>query len=253
MTASVTNTFANQSGSIPLGQLDTNFADITGFVNNPYNRNNFALDGGTTNSIQITLDAVPGAYTAGLEVGWRQQITNTGAPTLNINALGAKSVLNQGGGAIAAGQLVAGVTYKAIYNGTAFYTISSGTASTQAEMQTATTSVSFVTPASLKFGPGVAKAAGWINGTATGTITGAFGTLYGATASNSGTGTYNIVFSTAMANTQFVVLAQPYHTSFSVPVETTRTTAGFTIITLTSATVAMAPVGISFSVFGTSS
>lgn len=252
MTASVTNIFQNQSGSIPLSQLDTNFTDILGFSNNPYNRNNFAVDAGTTNSIQITLDAVPAAYTQGLEVSWKQLFTNTGAPTLNVNGLGAKNLVNQGGTAVGASGLSAGATYNAIYNGTAFYMITTPAGSSQSEVQTATTALSFVTPNVVKFAPGVAKASGWINGTATGTITGAFGTFYGATASNSGTGTYNIVFSTAMANTQFVVLAQPYHTSFSVPVETTRTTAGFTIITLTSATVAMAPVGISFSVFGTS-
>lgn len=255
--ATVSNTFGSQSGPIPLAQLDTNFLDITGYVNNPYNRNNFALDSGTTNTIALSLNPAPVGYTAGLEVAWRQAFTSTSAVSININSLGAKNVLDPQGNTLGNGQLVAGVAYKAIYNGTAFYAITVPTATfsiavaTQAQMQTATSSLTFVTPSNLRYGPSAAKASGWLDGTATGTITGALGTLYGATAHNSGSGTYNIVFAAAMANTQFAVISTPYHSSLAIPTETTRTTAGFTIVTVSASTVAIRPAGLSFVVYGT--
>ena len=251
--AVVTNTFGSQNGPIPLAQLDTNFIDITGYLNNPYNRNNFALDTGTTNTIAISLNPAPAGYTAGLEIVWRQAATNSGACVVNVNSLGNQSLLNSGGATLASGQLVAGVSYKAIHNGTAFYTVNvaDATAATQAQMQTATVSLSFVTPANIRFSPSAAKASGWLDGTATGTITGALGTLLGATANSSGSGTYNIVFAAAMADTRYAVLATPYHTSLVVPVESTRTTSGFTIITQSASTVAIRPTGLSFAVFGT--
>jgi hypothetical protein len=46
--------------------------------------------------------------------------TNTGACTINIDGLGAKSLLNSAGGALSANDLIAGRAYHIVYDGTAF-------------------------------------------------------------------------------------------------------------------------------------
>lgn len=79
----------------------------------------YAADSGAANTIAITLTPAPAAYTAGLAVEVKMNATNTGATTINVNGLGAKSV-QFGGVALVAGQLVAGQVYCFIYDGTNF-------------------------------------------------------------------------------------------------------------------------------------
>lgn len=252
--ATVSNTFGSQNGPIPLAQLDTNFLDITGYVNNPYNRNNFAVDSGTTNTIALSLNPAPTGYTAGLEVAWRQTFTNTSAVSININSLGAKSVLDLSGGTLGSGQLQAGAAYKAVYNGTAFYAVTGSTATfavaTQAQMETATSSLTFVTPANLVYSPFAAKAWGMFDGSSTASIT--FSMTNGPglnTVARTGTGTYIVSFTRAFSSTTYAVVG--ISNAGAIVVDGGRSTQTCTILLKTSATTAAVDASIiSFMAFG---
>lgn len=80
---------------------------------------NYAADTGTANTIAIALTPALTAYSAGLAVEVKMNATNTGATTINVNGLGAKTV-QFNGAALTAGQLVAGQIYCLIYDGTNF-------------------------------------------------------------------------------------------------------------------------------------
>lgn len=60
------------------------------------------------------------AYVAGQSFRFVAAGTNTGAATLNINSLGAKSITKNGATALAAGDIVSGAAYNVTYDGTQF-------------------------------------------------------------------------------------------------------------------------------------
>lgn len=83
--------------------------------------NGTATSGGTANAQTLTYTVAPTAYVAGdtytFFVG--ANLTNTGATTLNVNALGAVAV-QKGGSALIGGELVAGTLATVVYDGTHF-------------------------------------------------------------------------------------------------------------------------------------
>ena len=81
---------------------------------------NFAADAEASDTYVITLSPAPTAYTTGMPIAFTANTANTGACTVNVNALGAKSlkVLNDrdpGNGYIESGSVVT-----AVYDGTNF-------------------------------------------------------------------------------------------------------------------------------------
>ena len=76
--------------------------------------------GGTANALTLTPAGTYTAYFAGMQFGFTAAITNTGAATLNVSALGAKSIVTADGSALSSGQLIAGRVYKCVYDGTQF-------------------------------------------------------------------------------------------------------------------------------------
>lgn len=76
------------------------------------------VTGGSANT--YTLSASSPGYTAGQVVVFKVSTTNTGASTLNINGLGAKSILLRDGSALSAGDLTNGQYLAAVYDGTQF-------------------------------------------------------------------------------------------------------------------------------------
>jgi len=73
-----------------------------------------------TNAKTITLSPAPGSYYEGLCFAFKNITENTGAVTINVNGLGAKSIKKPNGNDIAAGNLKAGSIYTVRYNGTNF-------------------------------------------------------------------------------------------------------------------------------------
>jgi len=78
----------------------------------------FGADVGTVNAIVITPTPALTEYTTRMLVVWHQTISNTGATTINISGLGAKSVVSVANAALASGDLVANRVYVGVYDGT---------------------------------------------------------------------------------------------------------------------------------------
>lgn len=84
---------------------------------------NFAVAGGTANAITVTLSPPVLSLAQPLTVMFRATATNTGTATLNVNGLGAINLRKISGGALtalAAGDIINGGLYIAVYDGTQF-------------------------------------------------------------------------------------------------------------------------------------
>lgn len=120
--------------------LANQFAGITaGFNKLPdatmlrENRHLYIVAGGTANALTGTMPHTAlSAYVAGLTVNVKIAVNNTGPVTLNIDGLGVKQVLNVGGGALGANDLVADAVVSMKYNGTAFTVDSTASAASVA-------------------------------------------------------------------------------------------------------------------------
>ena len=73
--------------------------------------------GGTANDYVVTISPAPAAYTIGL-VMFKATHTNTGAATLQINALSAKTLKDSDGNSLQAGDITSGAAVLAYYDGT---------------------------------------------------------------------------------------------------------------------------------------
>ena len=118
---SLTTVFANESGQQPASQLDVNFNNLLTPLNALGTYANYFLDTGTVNALVVTIPSpLSASYAAGLILQVKVGNTNTGAATLNVNSLGAQSIVYTNGSAMAAGQLVAGGIAIVMYDGTNF-------------------------------------------------------------------------------------------------------------------------------------
>jgi hypothetical protein len=75
---------------------------------------------GAANSYVLTLSPVPTSLVDGFAICAKINVLNTGASTINVNGLGAKSILDSKGNAMTAGKLKANTPYTMRYNGTNF-------------------------------------------------------------------------------------------------------------------------------------
>ena len=125
-----TYTFATATGSLPLSQLDSNYTQITTFLNDPNNYANYLAASGTANTYVVTFAAgvAPTSYIAGLTLVVKINIANTGASTINVNSLGAKSITKSGTTALVSGDLVANGIVVLVYDGTRFQLTTTATA-----------------------------------------------------------------------------------------------------------------------------
>jgi hypothetical protein len=111
-------TFAGQAGPIPLAELDADFAFLSA-------SSSFLTDTGTTNLLVVTLQPASGpapiAYSPGLTLlVLAENTTTTTTPSVNLNGLGAETIVNSNGTALAVGQIVAGQLLQLVYDGTNF-------------------------------------------------------------------------------------------------------------------------------------
>ena len=84
------------------------------------NRVAYAVDAGAADAYTITMTPTLTAYTDGLKVRVKIANTNTGAATINIDSIGARSIKRQDGTDPDAGDLTAGDLHDLIYDGTNF-------------------------------------------------------------------------------------------------------------------------------------
>jgi hypothetical protein len=80
-----------------------------------------------TDTLTGSLTPAIAAYTTGDLFSFVAVNTNTGATTINLNSLGAKSITKQGSTALGAGDLVSGQVYLIEYDGTRFQLINPST------------------------------------------------------------------------------------------------------------------------------
>lgn len=83
----------------------------------------YAADGGSTDAYAITLSPVPSSYTTGTHYRFKANTANTGACTLNVNSLGAKTIKKVQGGIttdLADNDIRAGQFVDVVYDGTNF-------------------------------------------------------------------------------------------------------------------------------------
>lgn len=248
----IPNQFANAVTATG-AQLDADFNTVTAYINDPTNRNNYAADGGAaTNTLTLTFSPpIVGGYSAGLEITFKATNTNTGAVVLNGNGLGNASLVNPDGSALQSGQLPAGAPAKAVYDGTNFVFLAPPSPVSQAQMETATASSGFVYPSAVQWHPGVAKAAAFLIGTATGTILpGAFMSSYGVTSVvRTGTGTYVITFAKGFSSTQFAFI-HGGASAISAEATSGRSTNAVTLLTQSSSGTPSDSLFVNFAAYG---
>lgn len=83
----------------------------------------YANDAGASDTYTATLAPAPTAYTTGMRVYLKTNTANTGACTLNLNALGAKNLKKYLNGSMVdpeTGDLLAGMISEWVYDGTQF-------------------------------------------------------------------------------------------------------------------------------------
>lgn len=102
------------------------FVLIETAANSKLNKNLFVLDGteaqgATVNDYVVTVSPAITAYTTGSVVIFISTHANTGAVTLKISALTAKTLKDVDGNALASGDIASGSVVAAYYNGTDFY------------------------------------------------------------------------------------------------------------------------------------
>jgi len=94
------------------GQLNTIFDEIdTGLAKLPSETRlkrgtvNYAEDTGAADAYVVSLTYAPTSYTDGMEVIFKASAVNTGASTINVNALGIKAIRRGDGGVLSAGDI----------------------------------------------------------------------------------------------------------------------------------------------------
>ena len=80
----------------------------------------YAQAAGSANVYTASLNPALTTYTEGVAIAVKINAANTGASTININGLGAKSIRDPRGNTLPAGKLTAGSIYTLRYNGTNF-------------------------------------------------------------------------------------------------------------------------------------
>jgi hypothetical protein len=81
---------------------------------------NYAADAGSSDTYAITLDPAPSDYYTGMQVIFKANTANTGAATLNVNSLGAKTIVKAVSTALANNDILANMFCLCIYDGTNF-------------------------------------------------------------------------------------------------------------------------------------
>ncbi|WP_227397372.1 WD40 repeat domain-containing protein [Jeotgalibacillus aurantiacus] len=110
----------NGAGKQPTAEVNTEVADFltthpADYVKHP----GYGLASGE-NAKTITLSPAPSVLVEGLGVVFKNATQNTGPVTLNVNSLGAVSVISSDGSVLSSGDLNAESVYTVRYNGTAF-------------------------------------------------------------------------------------------------------------------------------------
>lgn len=81
---------------------------------------NYAADAQASDTYVITLAPAPTAYTTGMPIYFKANTANTGAASLNVNSLGAKTIVKAVSTTLADNDILAGMICHVVYDGTNF-------------------------------------------------------------------------------------------------------------------------------------
>lgn len=133
---------------IAVGSGNT-YVTQTGFQKNA---EKFAVDSASSDDYTITLSPTPTSYSTGMVVGFKASTTNTGAATLNVNSLGAKTIVKGVSTTLANGDISTSQIVGVVYDGTNFV-LQSPAGAPKASNGTITISSSTTTTITLGFRP----------------------------------------------------------------------------------------------------
>lgn len=151
-----------------------------------------------TNTITASLTGLA-AYATGQAFEFIPANTNTGATTLNINTIGAKSIFAQGA-ACAGGEIKVGVPCRVSYDGTQLNIVGPEVAATQALQEAATSVSTFVSPGRQQYHPSSPKAWVAFNGTGTPALLQSYNVT---SLTDNGVGDYTINLTVAFSATNY--------------------------------------------------
>jgi hypothetical protein len=83
----------------------------------------YAADAGASDAYAITPTPAPSSYVAGMVFNFKANTANTGAATLNVNGLGAKTIKKNVSADLDTGDISAGQIVTVVYDGTNFQLI----------------------------------------------------------------------------------------------------------------------------------
>lgn len=158
---------AGNNTDIPVG-TGNKYVTQTGLQ---HNAEKYAADAGVDDTYVITLSPAPTSYTLGMVVYFKANTVNTGAATINVNGLGAVSIVKGVNTPLGDGDISAGMFCTLIYDGTNFV-LTKPLVST--DIQTFTANSTWTKPSGAKsvlvqaWGAGGAGGAGNGGGTGTG-------------------------------------------------------------------------------------
>lgn len=121
----IANTFAAQTGPIPLSQLDADFAQVVAAINDPATYQNYVVDTGAANAYVVTPNPAWTSYAAGMMLQFLAANGNTTASTVNVSGLGAKNIVTPQLLSLTSGTISAGSIISLQYDGTQFQLIGS--------------------------------------------------------------------------------------------------------------------------------
>lgn len=96
------------------------YIDELGVAATNYGAYMYYTDGGTGDVRTATLAPAITAYTTGMRVTLMSSAQNTGATTLNLNSVGAKTIKKKGATDLSSGDIASGMIYEVCYDGTYF-------------------------------------------------------------------------------------------------------------------------------------
>jgi len=109
--------------SMPAAGYNDSAREMMSAVKIWYNRiSATAIATGSADALVLTYGTSPGAYASGMYFSFYKNASdNTGAVTLNVNALGAVAVVRRNGStALSAADMVSGALYEVTHDGTSF-------------------------------------------------------------------------------------------------------------------------------------
>lgn len=88
----------------------------------------YAADAGSTDAYAVTMSPTPTVYAPGMLVHFKANTANTGAASLNVNSLGAKTIKKNASADLTTGDISAGQIVAVVYDGTNFQLVNSSAA-----------------------------------------------------------------------------------------------------------------------------